>query len=42
MTYFQKTALAIAMLIFFLSAAFAAGYTDQDVKLFNAAQKGNL
>jgi len=42
MIHFLKTVFAITLLILFLSAEFAAGYTDQDVKLFNAAQKGNL
>ena len=42
MTHFPKTAFTIAMLIFFLSVEISNGYTGLDVKLFNAAQKGNL
>ena len=42
MTHFLKTIFAIAMLILFLSVEISTAYTDMDVKLFNAAQKGNL
>ena len=42
MTHFLKTVFTIAILILFLSAGISNGYTGLDVKLFNAAQKGNL
>ena len=42
MTHFLKTVFTIAILILFLSLEISNGYTGLDVKLFNAAQKGNL
>lgn len=42
MNHSLKTIFTIAMLILFLSVEIAAGYRDPDVKLFNAAQGGNL
>jgi len=42
MTHFLKTVFTIAILILFLSAEISNGYTGLDVKLFNAAQNGNI
>ncbi len=41
MSRFPKTLLSIIILILFLPG-YGNAYTDQDVKLFNAAQRGNL
>ena len=41
MNRFPKTLLSIIILILFLPV-YGNAYTDQDVKLFNAAQEGNL
>ena len=37
-----KTLFTIALLLLFLPVKSSHGYTDQDVKLFNAAQNGNV
>ncbi len=37
-----KTLFSIALLLLLLPVKLSHGYTDQDVKLFNAAQKGNI
>ena len=37
-----KTLFTIALLLAFLPVKLSHGYTDQDVKLFNAAQNGNI
>ena len=42
MIRFPKTIFPIVILILFLSVISSNGYTDQDVKLFNDAQSGNL
>lgn len=38
----SKTLFSIALLLLLLPVKLSRGYTDQDVKLFNAAQKGNI
>ena len=42
MIRFSKTIFPIVILILFLSVESSNAYTDQDVKLFNAAQNGNV
>jgi len=42
MIHFFKTIFPTVILILFPSVEISTGYTDQDVKLFNAAQSGNL
>ena len=42
MTLFLKTVFTIAILFVFFPAESSNGYTDIDVKLFNAAQNGNI
>ena len=42
MTPFPKTIFPLVILVLFLSVESSNAYTDIDVKLFNAAQRGNL